>query len=203
MPSPLRNLTLLLALGAVAQVSSAAHADEASGPVKVSAQASTSSAGRHFNLVLAGGSGPNELRISLSADGRTYVIDSSTTLEGGGGLCANPPESPDELTCEAAAISGIFYNGGSGDDVVVIGRNVPAPVTLHGGPGNDLLVCGAGNDKLMGGAGDDTLIGRGGNDSLFGGPGEDKLIGGPGEDTCVGGPGHDTAVSCETVREIP
>jgi Ca2+-binding RTX toxin-like protein len=183
-PPLLKTLTLFLVLG-------------------LSAQASSAAAGRHFNLVLAGSSGTNEIQISLSADGRTYVIDSSTVLEGGGGVCANPPENPDELICEAAVISGISYNGGAGDDVVVIGRDVPAPATLRGGPGNDLLVGGAGNDKLIGGPGDDTLIGRGGDDSLYGGPGDDKLVGGAGEDTCVGGPGHDTGTSCETGKEIP
>jgi Ca2+-binding RTX toxin-like protein len=169
----------------------------------LSAQASSAAAGRQFSLVLAGSYGPNEIHISLSADGRTYVIDSSDTLEGGGSVCANPPENPDELICQAPAISGISYNGGAGDDIVIVARNVPAPVTLRGGPGNDTLVGGAGDDKLIGGAGDDTLVPRGGGDWLYGGPGNDTLIGGPGEDTCVGGSGHDVGVSCETSREIP
>jgi Ca2+-binding RTX toxin-like protein len=199
----LNKLIPITALGFFAHVSLLAAAPPVSNATHVSANPTASISQRRFNLVLAGSSGPNEIHISLSADGRTYVIDSSTGLEGGGGVCANPPENPDELTCEAALISGISYNGGGGDDVVVIGRNVPAPATLRGGPGNDLLVGGAGNDKLIGGPGDDTLIGRGGDDWLYGGPGDDKLIGGPGEDTCVGGPGQDTGVSCETSKEIP
>jgi Ca2+-binding RTX toxin-like protein len=205
MPSLPKKLTLLPALAAAAAVAlaSAAHAEKVSDSVKVTAQASTSTTGRHFNLVLAGSSGPNEIHISLSADGRTYVIDSVSALEAGGDVCVNPPENPNELTCEAAVIDGFWFNGGAGDDVVIVGRSVSAPATLRGGPGNDTLIGGAGNDKLSGGLGDDKLVGRGGEDWLYGGPGNDRLIGGAGEDTCVGGPGQDTGVSCEAAREIP
>ena len=176
MPSLLKQLSLLFALGVMAQASAPAHAGQAGDAVTVTAHASAATPQRQFSLVLAGSSGPNEIHIGLSADGRTYVIESSTALEAGGDVCANPPENPDELTCEASSISGFWFNGGAGDDVVIVGRSVPAPATLRGGPGND------------------TLVGGGGND---------KLIGGPGEDTCVGGPGHDLGVSCETSREIP
>ncbi len=199
MPSLPKKLTLLLSLGALA--APLAHAAQAGDPLAVRAEAS--GAANHFNLVLAGSSGPNEIHISLSSDGRTYVIASSSALEAGGDVCANLPENPNELECEAAAIDGIWFNGGAGDDVVVVGPTVPVPVTLRGGAGDDTLVGGAGNDKLLGGPGSDTLIGRGGDDSLYGGPGNDTLIGGPGEDTCVGGSGLDTARSCEKVREIP
>lgn len=200
MPSLPKKPILLLVLGALA--APLAHAASAGEPLAVRAEASTSAA-HHVNLVLAGSTGPNEIRISLSADGRSYVIDSSSALEAGGDLCANPPENPNELECEAAAIDGIWFNGEAGDDVVIVGRKVPVPVTLRGGAGDDTLVGGAGNDKLMGGPGDDTLVGRSGDDSLYGGPGNDKLVGGHGEDTCVGGRGHDTATSCEIIREIP
>jgi Ca2+-binding RTX toxin-like protein len=203
MPSLPKNLTLLFALGLIAHAAAGAYAGQESDSVKVTAQASASTTGHQFNLVLAGSSGPNEIHISLSADGRTYVIDSSGPLEAGGTVCSNPPEYPDELTCEAVAISGLQFNGSAGDDVVILARNVQVPATLQGGPGNDTLVGGAGNDKLIGGPGNDTLIGRGGNDWLYGGPGKDELIGGPGEDKCVGGPGHDVGVSCEVTREFP
>ncbi len=201
MTPALSKLIPLAALGVLVSAASLAPAASVHGGVSVKT-ASASSTGQ-ISLVLAGGAGPDEIHISLSADGRTYVIDSATTLEGGGGPCTNPPDYPDELDCEAVAISGIWYNGGPGDDEVVVARNVPVPVTLRGGPGNDLLVGGAGNDKLIGGSGNDTLIGRAGNDALYGGPGDDKLVGGPGEDICVGGPGHDTARSCETIRSVP
>lgn len=203
MPSLPKKLTLIFVLAAITQASAIAHAGQASDPVMVTAQVSASTTARHFNLVLAGSSGPNEIHISLSPDGRTYVIDSVSALEASGDVCVNPPENPNELTCEAAAINGFWFNGGAGDDVVIVGRSVPAPATLRGGPGNDTLVGGAGNDKLSGGPGDDKLVGRGGGDWLYGGPGNDKLVGGAGEDTCIGGSGQDTGVSCETAREIP
>lgn len=203
MPSLLKKLTLLLSLGAIALAPAPAHAGGAGDPVSVTVQASASTLARHFSLVLAGSAGPNEIHISLSADGRTYVIVSATALEAGGDVCANPPENPDELDCEAAAISGFWFNGVGGDDTVVVGRTVPVPATLRGGPGNDTLVGGVGNDRLSGGPGDDTLVGRGGDDALYGGPGNDTLVGARGEDTCVGGPGDDTGVSCETTKEIP
>lgn len=203
MQSLLKKLTPIFALAAIAQASTVAYAGQVGDPVKVTGRASASTAAPHFNLVLAGSSGPNEIHISLSADGHTYVIDSASALDAGGDVCANPPEDPNELTCEAAVIDGFWFNGGAGDDVVIVGRSVPAPATLRGGPGNDTLVGGAGNDKLSGGPGDDKLIGRGGEDWLYGGSGDDTLVGGSGEDTCVGGQGWDTGVSCETAREFP
>jgi Ca2+-binding RTX toxin-like protein len=160
-------------------------------------------AGSGYTVVLAGGSGPNDLRIGLSADGRSYLIVSSTPLEVAGGPCTHPPGAEAELSCEAAAVAGFVFNGGAGDDVVAVSPAVPIPVTLQGGPGNDKLVGGAGSDKLVGGSGNDRLIGRAGNDWLYGGSGEDVLLGGPGRDTCIGGPGRDRAASCEVVKGIP
>jgi Ca2+-binding RTX toxin-like protein len=203
MPSLPKKLILISALAAIAQASAHAHAGQVSDSLKVTAQASASRATPHFKLVLAGSSEPNEIHISLSADGRTYVIESASALEAGSEVCANPPENPDELICGAAVIDGFWFNGGAGDDVMIVGRNVPAPATLRGGAGNDTLVGGASNDRLSGGPGDDKLVGRGGEDWLYGGPGSDTLVGGPGEDACVGGPGQDTGVSCEATREIP
>ena len=62
------------------------------------------------------------------------------------------------------------------------------PLTLDGGPGNDLLV---------GGTNRDTLKGASGKDTLDGGSGKDKLNGGGGQDRCDGGPGKDREKSCE------
>jgi Ca2+-binding RTX toxin-like protein len=200
MPSLPKRLCLLLALGAFAHASALAAAREAPRPLKAAVR--SSSAG-HFNVVLAGGGGSNQIQITLSAGGRTYLIESSSPLETGGRVCANPPGNPNELSCEAAAIHGFWFNGGPGNDSVIVGRTVPAQVTLIGGPGDDTLVGGRGNDKLIGGQGNDTLVGRRGNDWLSGGPGNDNLSGGRGKDTCIGGPGLDIATSCEIAREIP
>jgi Ca2+-binding RTX toxin-like protein len=136
-----------------------------------------------INLVLAGSPGEDRITIELSADGRTYEIESATPLEVGGTVCTHPEKLPTELLCEAAPIAGFEINTGAGNDTVTLGRTVPVPATIRGGEGDDVLTGGAGADKLIGGPGNDTLIGRGGNDLLIGGPGEDVLIGGPGQNT--------------------
>lgn len=161
------------------------------------------SEGGPVTLVIAGSPAPNHVRVSLGADGRSYLIASSGLLEASGEICTHPEGDPDQLACVATAISGLQFNGGASDDIFIVGAKVTIPATLQGGAGNDKLIGGGGNDKLLGGPGDDTVIGRGGNDWLYGGSGEDRLVGGPGEDTCIGGPGPDTAASCELRRGIP
>ena len=125
--------------------------------------ASSKSAG-HFNVVLAGWS-----RVEPNSDHperrRPNLRDRVLFAPAGSGRqgpCANPPGNPNELKLarQAAAINGFWFNGGAGDDSVIVGRTVPAQVTLTGGPGDDTLVGGRGNDKLIGGQGNDTLVGR-------------------------------------------
>ena len=135
---------------------------------------------KSVNLVLAGSPGDDRITIELSADGRSYEIESVTPLEVGGTVCTHPEKRPEALLCEAAPIAGFEINTGAGNDVVTLGHTVPMPATIRGGEGNDILTGGAGPDKLIGGPGDDVLNGRGGNDLLIGGPGNDTLIGGPG-----------------------
>lgn len=156
-----------------------------------------------LTVLLAGGAEESDIRIALSPDGRTYVIDSVAPLEVGGNVCWHPEGQPNELICEAAPIGGFEVNAGSGDDSVSVAREVPIPVTLRGGPGEDRLAGGSGGDKLVGGVGNDVLIGRAGADSLFGGPGGDRLVGcsgndllqgNSGSDTLLGGSGQDTLV---------
>jgi Ca2+-binding RTX toxin-like protein len=144
--------------------------------------------------VLAGSPGDDRITIELSADGRSYEIESATPLEVAGTMCTHPGRRPEALLCEASAIAGFEINTGVGDDVVTLGRAVPVPATIRGGEGDDVLTGGAGNDKLIGGPGDDELIGRAGDDLLIGGTGNDTLIGGSGDDTLVGGLGHNILV---------
>ena len=148
---------------------------------------------KSYKVLLAGGDEPNLIKIWLSADGRSYAIDSNSSLEIGLPICANPPGNPNELVCPATLVSGFGVNAGAGDDVVIVARNVSVPVALQGDLGDDVLVGGAGNDKcsnapnalkrlcgLSGGSGNDRLIGRRGDDSLYGEEGNDTLIGGSG-----------------------
>jgi hypothetical protein len=144
-----------------------------------------------YTVLLAGGAEPNMVKVWLTADGRSYVIDSVVPLEVGGTLCAHPPGNANELVCQAPAIAGFEVNAGAGDDRVGVAKQVAVPVTMRGGAGNDRLVGGAGADKLIGGPGADTLIGWKGPDFIHGGPGNDRLVGGPGGDTMRGGGGLD------------
>lgn len=147
-----------------------------------------------LTLLLAGGKEDNYIHISLSPDGRNYVIQSQVVLEAGGDLCNHPEGRQTELLCEAAAIAGFEVNAGGGNDKVILASDIPIPATLRGGPGNDTLVGGGVSDKILGGTGSDVLSGRRGDDWLFGGPGDDHLVGGPGDDQLRGGPGTDFLV---------
>lgn len=145
-------------------------------------------------LLLTGSSESDSYRVSLSPDGREYLILSVAPLEAGGDLCSHPGERPNELVCSAPAISGFEVNAGAGADRVTFSSDIPVPVTVRGGPGGDRISGGAASDKLLGGPGHDVLFGRGGDDWLFGGPGDDGLLGGKGNDQLRGGPGNDTLI---------
>jgi RTX calcium-binding nonapeptide repeat (4 copies) len=157
----------------------------------VASAATSARAAEPLTVLLAGGAEESAIVIALSPDGRSYVIDSVAPLEVGGDVCAHPEGQPNELVCEAAPIGGFEVNAGAGDDDVSVAREVPIPVTLRGGPGQDRLVGGGGDDKLVGAIGNDVLIGRAGADSLFGGPGSDRLVGCSGNDLLHGDSGTD------------
>ncbi len=145
-----------------------------------------------YTIVLAGGATESMIRIWLTPDGRSYVIDSVAPLEVGGTICENTPGMPTELVCKAPLVAGFEVNAGEGDDTVTVASAVEVPVTMRGGPGRDILIGGGGPDKLIGGDGNDKLAGRGGDDLVFGGEGNDELFGGSGDDIVRGGTGHDT-----------
>jgi len=165
-----------------AQVPLAAHADE---PATISGELLT------YTVLLAGGPESNAIQISLSADGRSYVIDSIYPLEVGGTVCEQPPSKPNELVCQAPQVAAFEFNADAGDDQAVVSSAISIPVVMRGGPGRDTLVGGSGPDKLSGGNGTDKLIGRDGDDFLAGGNGRDALLGGRGDDVLRGGTGAD------------
>lgn len=161
-----------------------------------------------YTVVLAGGSTQNSIRIWLTPDSRSYVIDSAVPLEVGGSVCENTPGLPTELVCKAPLVAGFEVNAGEGDDTVSVSSAIELPVTMRGGPGNDTLIGGSGPDKLIGGDGNDKVAGRGGDDLLFGGPGSDELLGGAGNDVLhggstdvlLGGSGHNTVIRSGVVK---
>jgi Ca2+-binding RTX toxin-like protein len=173
----MKGIAAIVLVAIAAALASSAHAEE-----------------RSLTVLLAGDSGNNSFSVILSKDGRDYLILANRPLEVGGGVCTHPEEHANALECEAAAIGGFEVNGGAGNDRISFFHDIPVPVTLRGGPGNDRLAGGAGSDKLLGGSGNDKLVGNGGDDWLFGGPGEDHLYGGPGNDRLAGGPGEDVLV---------
>ncbi len=145
-----------------------------------------------YTVLLAGGPEGNDIRIWLTPDGRSYVIDSIVPLEVGGSVCENPPGNPTELICQAVQVASFEVNADGGDDRARASREVKVPVIMRGGPGHDTLVGGAGRDRLAGGDGPDRLIGRDDDDVLLGGDGPDTLYGGRGNDKLLGGLGVDS-----------
>jgi hypothetical protein len=144
-----------------------------------------------YTVLLAGGPESNEIRIWLTPDGRTYVIDSIYPLEVGGTVCEHPPANQNELVCQAPMVAAFEFNADGGDDTARVATAVHIPVSMRGGSGGDTLVGGSGADDLSGGSGADRLIGRDGDDLLVGGEGGDELFGGRGDDVLRGGSGQD------------
>ena len=169
--------TLLIVLAALAALQvPAAFAWAEAGPV---------------TLLISGGPGNSGLDITLTPDGREYLIVSTDPLEVGGDICEHPSgDVPNELLCKAKAIASFEINAAGGSDSITFSSDIPVPVTARGGPGNDRLTGGNASDKLIGGPDDDFLEGRR-DDWLLGGPGRDRLIGGPGNDQLRGGPDTD------------
>src|ERR1700744_4608115 len=121
---------------------------------------------KSINLVLAGSPGDDRITIELSADGRSYEIDSAKPLQVASSVCSHPEKVQEDLVCEAAPIAGFEVNTGAGNDSVVMGRLVPVPATIRGGEGDDVLVGGPGNDILQGGPGQNPLVGGPGKNIL-------------------------------------
>jgi Ca2+-binding RTX toxin-like protein len=190
--SLLRWLLLAAPLVLLSQAPQLTQAGQTRPTFVVSGRASSSATGHPYTLLLVGGPGPTNINISLSADGRTYVVNANGPLEAGINACSNLPGNLDELICQASAIGAFEVNGGSGGDTEIVAKTVKVPVTLRGGSGTNLLEGGGGANILVGGPGEDTLIGHGSGDRLYGGPGNDRLYAGPGEgERLFGGPGND------------
>jgi hypothetical protein len=82
-------------------------------------------------------------------------------------------ESSTDALCPAVGITALSIDLGDGDDMGEAAGG-PAPITMHGGPGNDVL---SGLGTLAGDEGDDYLVAGAGHheDVFIGGPGHDQI----------------------------
>jgi Ca2+-binding RTX toxin-like protein len=129
---------------------------------------------------VSGGAGDDTIAVSAQD-----ALARGVTLEG---------EAGDDAITLSGQMLAAWLHGGSGRDLLDIGRLVPdsgLTRNLEGGNDSDILLGSAGRDRLQGGAGNDVLHGHDGDDDLDGGEGEDALYGGAGDDRLEGGPGHD------------
>jgi Ca2+-binding RTX toxin-like protein len=100
---------------------------------------------------------------------------------------------------DVANLSSLVVNGLGGPDTISGSNGLAAlniPLTLDGGPGDDVINGGDGDDMLIGGEGNDTIDGNRGNDVAFMGDGDDTFIWDPGDgsDTVEGQGGSDRMV---------
>ena len=135
-------------------------------------------------------------------DGGYIVCDAAASFlfQGGGGTDTLSISDDAALNAVPATL-----NGAGGNDKLQ--DFSPAPRTLDGGEGNDVMFGSAGDDTMRGGNGNDEVDGEGGNDNVSGGDGDDKLYGdhfkAPGSDVVDGGPGFDRVIDDYPVGEGP
>jgi hypothetical protein len=122
--------------------------------------------------------------IVTRAGGGVRVTSGACTVSGAQAVCPR-----------AAAIRGDLLDGD--DRFGTLGVTVPVSVT--GGPGNDVLSGGSGDDVIVGNEGDDLLSGRAGNDFLLGFAGHDQFFGESGDDTIDALDGVPERVECEPI----
>jgi hypothetical protein len=138
--------------------------------------------------------------IDVNPEGFAYrVYDSVDPVLSGEG-CTQL--SLNEAIC-GGMVMRIGVTGGDGGDLLGL-WDVPVPVTVNGGAGDDLIETGTGADEVDAGPGDDavqsakgddTVAGGDGGDRLDGGAGSDAIDGGADEDVIGGGPGDDPDLS--------
>jgi Ca2+-binding RTX toxin-like protein len=159
--------------------------------------------GSHYDDILIGNSGANELWGSLGDDiikgaGGSDVLnggDGADRLEGGSGI-----DTAEYWGSGIGVIVSLETGSGSGGHAT--GDTLFGIENLSGSNHGDILI---GNDAinyLRGHDGTDTLKGGGGADGLWGGDGNDILKGGGGADTLRGENGIDTAAYNESTVAV-
>jgi Ca2+-binding RTX toxin-like protein len=118
-------------------------------------------------------------------------------LNGGTGITATliGGQGDDFLNGDNASLTGLTYQGGDGNDIVLASGGGD---NIDGGEGDDILagvsISGLAN-TMLGGGGNDFIFGTDGNDVLNGGSGNDMILGRSGADQITGGTGQDLIIS--------
>ena len=176
-----------------------------------------------FGDQVDGGSGFDQLRLSLAGSTTGLTVDLGTIITGTarfGDAAIDGIESvarvlgtssSDRFVIIPQTVS-LTINGGGGIDTadfsnfqngISIDLNDQAPTAairllniraLVGSAAADRLLGNGNPNELTGGAGNDVLVGREGSDTLIGGSGNDTLDGGSSADTLIGGVGDDVYV---------
>jgi hypothetical protein len=121
--------------------------------------------------------------IDVNPEGFAYrVYDSIDPVLAGDGCTLL---SVNEAVC-GGMVMRIAVTGGDGGDLLGL-WDVPVPVTVNGGDGDDLIETGTGADDVDAGPGDDAVASARGDDTVAGGAGGDRLDGGRGSDAIDGG----------------
>ncbi|MFN8113571.1 MAG: hypothetical protein U0R51_10270 [Solirubrobacterales bacterium] len=109
-------------------------------------------------------------------------------------ICAGPGDDKIELF-DGGFSRYALVDGGPGEDAISPAGSTDEvqlpPMTMLGGPGDDVL---------GGSNGDDRIIGSGGADALYGYWGDDRIDGGAGRDRADGGGDRDHCWSAESVE---
>src|SRR3954451_9934287 len=112
----------------------------------------------------------NDFELGFFDDDQAYRLSDRSGPVAAGPGCTQ--ESSGAL-CPVAGVTAVAIDLGDGDDTGSAAGG-PAPITMHGGPGNDVL---SGLGTLAGDEGDDYLVaGAGHHEDVFtGGPGHDHI----------------------------
>jgi len=109
----------------------------------------------------------NRTNVAFADDRNEYIVSDSVPLSAGAGCT----QSGRGVTCPGSGIAAVLIDLGDGDDQGDAAGG-PAPITMHGGPGNDEL---DGIGTFFGDEGEDYLVGGDQPDVFSGGPGLDRI----------------------------
>jgi Ca2+-binding RTX toxin-like protein len=94
-------------------------------------------------------------------------------------------------TFSASEVSRVTITTGRGHDAIIADPDLPVPLFIDSGDGNDLIAAGARDDVIVAGRGNDWIIARSGNDTVSAGAGADVVFGQAGDDAIDGDEGRD------------